>query len=44
MPNDDRSSYQPEPDNCPKDLDQDGVIGLGDILALLGDYGATCPE
>ena len=34
----------PEPDNCPEDLDQDGFIGLGDILALLGDYGATLPD
>lgn len=34
----------PEPDNCPKDLDQDGVIGVGDILDLLGNYGATCPD
>lgn len=34
----------PEPDNCPRDLDKDGIIGVGAILALLGHYGMTRPE
>ena len=27
--------------NCP-DLDQDGTVGVGDILIVLGEYGASC--
>ena len=33
----------PEPDDCPKDLDGDELIGVGDILALLADFGMSCP-
>ena len=29
--------------NCP-DLDQDGTVGVGDILIVLGEYGASCNE
>ena len=34
----------PEPDDCPKDLDGDDLIGVGDILAVLADFGMSCPE
>ena len=27
--------------NCP-DLDQDGIVGVGDILILLGEFGSVC--
>ena len=27
--------------NCP-DLDQDGIVGVGDILILLGEFGSIC--
>ena len=33
----------PEPDDCPKDLDGDELIGVGDILAVLADFGMSCP-
>ena len=34
----------PEPDDCPKDLDGDDLIWVGDILAVLADFGMSCPE
>lgn len=34
----------PEPDDCPKDLDGDELIGVGDILAVLANFGMSCPE
>lgn len=34
----------PEPDDCPKDLDGDELIGEGDILAVLANFGMSCPE
>jgi hypothetical protein len=34
----------PEPEDCPKDLDGDELIGVGDILVLLADFGMSCPE
>ncbi len=27
---------------CPADLDHDGVIGVGDLLIFLGQYGSNC--
>lgn len=28
---------------CPSDLDDDGVIGVGDLMTLLSDFGTDCP-
>lgn len=30
--------------NCPSDIDADGVIAVNDLLLLLGDFGDPCPE
>jgi len=29
------------PDNCPEDLDEDGLIGVGDVLITLSAYGCV---
>lgn len=30
--------------SCPEDLNQDGLVGVADLLQLLGAFGTTCPE
>ncbi len=29
---------------CSNDLDEDGVVGIGDLLILLGGLGLPCPS
>ena len=29
--------------NCPSDLDGDGIVGVNDLLSLLSDFGTECP-
>ena len=29
--------------DCPSDLDGDGIVGVNDLLALLADFGTECP-
>ena len=31
----------PEPNTCPEDLNQDGVVTVADVLLLLGSFGCT---
>ena len=31
-------------DTCPTDVDNDGIVGVGDILTVLSSYGGTCSE
>jgi len=31
----------PEPNSCPEDLNQDGVVTVADVLLLLGSFGCT---
>lgn len=38
------SSSPPSVSNCPADLNEDGLVGVGDVLLLLGDFGLICPE
>lgn len=30
--------------DCPSDLNSDGVIGVSDLMSLLADFGTDCPE
>jgi len=30
-------------DQCPSDLDDDGIVGINDLLSLLSDFGTECP-
>jgi hypothetical protein len=41
---DDGSCEFPEIDDCPTDLDNDGITATNDLLFLLGNFGATCPQ
>ena len=44
---DDGSCAFPQPcetNNCPSDINNDGGVGIGDLLDLLVDYGETCTE
>ena len=34
--------YEPCSAECPSDLDEDGAVGTGDLLALLGSFGMIC--
>ena len=34
--------FEPCSAECPSDLDGDGAVGTGDLLALLGTFGAIC--
>jgi 1,4-alpha-glucan branching enzyme len=34
--------FGPMSNNCPEDLNQDGVINAGDLLQFLGSFGTTC--
>ena len=34
--------YEPCSVECPSDLDEDGAVGTGDLLALLGSFGTIC--
>ena len=29
--------------DCPSDLDGDGIVGVNDLLSLLSDFGTVCP-
>ena len=29
--------------DCPSDLDGDGIVGVNDLLSLLSDFGTECP-
>ncbi|MEY3397412.1 MAG: hypothetical protein RL220_6 [Bacteroidota bacterium] len=31
-------------DTCPADFNDDGIIGVSDLLAFIGIYGTSCPE
>ncbi|MDP6601754.1 MAG: trypsin-like peptidase domain-containing protein, partial [Phycisphaerales bacterium] len=33
----------PSPDPCYLDVDEDGVVNVGDVMGVLGDYGAEWP-
>ena len=30
-------------DQCPSDLNDDGIVGINDLLSLLSDFGTMCP-
>ncbi|MDA8772234.1 LamG domain-containing protein, partial [Flavobacteriales bacterium] len=30
-------------DECPSDLNDDGIVGINDLLSLLSDFGMECP-
>lgn len=30
------------PSNCPTDINQDGLVAIGDLLIILGDFGNPC--
>jgi hypothetical protein len=32
------------PSNCPTDINQDGLIAIGDLLIVLGDFGNPCTD
>jgi hypothetical protein len=38
------STSTPPSNNCPWDLDQNGVVGAGDVSVLLLDFGRPCPS
>lgn len=41
---DDGSCTFPGVNNCPIDLDQNGVVGVSDLIILMGGFGQICPE
>lgn len=36
--------YDPCYDACPSDLDEDGIVGVSDLLLFIADYGTICEE
>ena len=32
------------PDTCPADVNEDGIIGILDVLEILGNYGQPCED
>lgn len=41
---DDGSCTFPAVNNCPEDLNQDGVVNAADLLQFLGAFGTICPQ
>ena len=38
------ASLSPSPLSCPEDIDEDGVIGTGDVLQALAQFGCDLDE